>query len=65
MTEKKGTGGQSTKGKARKSGHSVRKTSEDDLDYLYQLFYEIKVSEGRAINALKQNDEKFGYFTAF
>ncbi|MGX9931057.1 tyrosine-type recombinase/integrase [Virgibacillus salarius] len=54
-----------TKGKPRKSGRSVRKSSKDDLDYLFRVFYEIKVSEGRSARTLKQYDENFRFFIPY
>ncbi|MBR7798132.1 hypothetical protein GT022_19105 [Agaribacter marinus] len=58
-------GGFRTKGKPRKSGRSVRNSSKDDLDYLFRIFYEIKVSEGRSARTLKQYDENFRFFMSY
>lgn len=53
------------KGKRIKSDRSTAKSSAHNLDNLYRIFYEIKVSEGRAKATLKQYEDNFGYFTKY
>lgn len=58
-------GGYKMKGRRKKQGRAVKRSAKDSLDYLYRIFYEIKIAEGRAPRTLKQYDENFGYFLSY
>ena len=53
------------KGKITKNSRKITKQKDNDLNHLFNIFYEIKVSEGRAPNTLRQYVDNFNYFIKF
>lgn len=53
------------RGRPVKSRRTVGKSSADSLDYLFRMFYEIKVAEGRSKNTLEQYRNNYEFFSRY